>query len=113
MAVVSVERAQPGMVLAAEVVDRKGRRLIPAEAELTERHVQALKMWGIPHIEIEGEAEDDSLPTVSPEVEQKLRQEVEERFGSAETSHPFLAALVTFATERSIHAHVSKESAAP
>jgi hypothetical protein len=47
MAWVLVHQAKPGMALAAPGVDRMGRSLIPARAELSERPVGARSARGI------------------------------------------------------------------
>lgn len=91
------------MVLAAAVTDRRGRRLIPAEVELTERHIQALQMWGVPHVEVEGDSPDEPLATtLAPEVEERIRAEVDERFGDADRSHPFTSTLYDWAVNRAM-----------
>lgn len=98
MALVTVDRAQPGMVLAAAVNDRKGRRLIPADVELTERHIQALQMWGVAQVEIEGDSPAEPAQTaLPPEEEARIRAEIDERFGEADRAHPFMSALYEYA----------------
>lgn len=103
MGLVTADRAQPGMVLAADVTDRRGRRLIPAAVELTERHVQALRMWGVPQIEIEGDGPEAPAQTaLPPEEEERLRSEVDERFGDANRDHPFTGALYECAVKHAL-----------
>jgi hypothetical protein len=94
MAFVTAEQARAGMVLAAEVTDRRGRLLIPAGNELTDRHVQALHMWGVTHLEIEGdEPEDEAMAAISPEVIEMAEAQTAQRFAELDTDHPFVAAL--------------------
>jgi hypothetical protein len=96
--------AQPGMVLAAPVTDRRGRLLIPAETALTERHVEALKMWGIPQIEVDGDSAVETTPTdLPPEVEARVRAQVDARFGSATDESPFMTALKECAVHRALN----------
>lgn len=103
MGLVTVDRAQPGMILTAAVTDRRGRRLIPADVELTERHIQALQMWGVPHIEVEGDGPEDTPQTsLPPEEEERIRKEVDERFGGADREHPFTSALYEWAVSRAM-----------
>lgn len=101
MALVTVDQAQPGMVLAEGVTDKRGRLLIPAGNELSERHVGALKMWGVTHLEIEGDgpAGDENLD-IDPEVLTRAEQEVDEHLGSNNIEHPFVAALRGSAVRR-------------
>ena len=82
------------MILADEVVDRRGRLLMPAGRELGERHLDAFRMWGVERIEIEGEgpAEEPEVPfdeSVLAEADEK----VERLFANAGPDHPFLDAL--------------------
>ena len=94
MALVTVDQAQPGMVLAEGVTDKRGRLLIPAGNELSERHVGALKMWGVTHLEIEGDGpEGDDLIDIDPEVLARAEHEVDEHLGKNNPEHPFIAAL--------------------
>ena len=52
----SVDQLEPGMVLASDVMTGRGHRLIASGQELSDRHLQGLKTWGIAHVEIQGDA---------------------------------------------------------
>lgn len=96
MAVVAVDKIQPGAVLAAEVHDCNGRLLIPAGKELLERHLDALRMWGVTHCEIEGDGpEEDETAELDPEVLEAAAQVVEALFlhNESQADHPLLAQL--------------------
>lgn len=100
---INVERAQEGMVLAAPVIDRRGRLLIPVGATLSERHVKALLVWGVPKIEVEGaEPEGEAPAAPSPEALAKAEAAVEQRFAVVGTGHPFLEQLKACAIERAL-----------
>jgi len=99
MTYLAAENAQVGMVLAHEVVDARGRLLIPSGKELTERHVGALGMWGITHIEIQGDAEKPPLE-IDAEALAEADAEVEERFMTAGPVSEFLTALREEAVKR-------------
>ncbi len=93
---IPVDKAEIGMVLASEVKDQKGRLLIPAGRELQERYLNALPMWGITQIEVEGEDSDpegDSLDTLEPWAVERARKEVEPLFLRAGAAHPVVARL--------------------
>jgi len=102
MSHVATENAQAGMVLAQEVVDARGRLLIPSGKELTDRHVGALGMWGISHIEIEGDAAEP-IQEVDAEAIAAAEEEVQERFVTAGGPSEFLSALRAEAVTRSAH----------
>lgn len=101
MATVSVDQARPGMVLLLPVTDRRGRLLIPAGNALTERHVHALKMWGVTQLDIEGdESEHEEAGDISPEILEAAEAFVDGRFGDNDPAHPFLATLRDCAIKR-------------
>ena len=96
VAMIPVDKAEIGMVLASEVKDQKGRLLIPAGRELQERYLNALPMWGITQIEVEGEESDpegDSLDTLEPWAVDRARGEVDRLFLRADVTHPVVARL--------------------
>lgn len=94
MALVTVAQARPGMVLSSAVKDQRGRLLIPAGNELGERHVQALQMWGVTHLEIEGEEpEGETAPDLDPETLERVEAAVDKHLGDNDPDHPFVAVL--------------------
>lgn len=106
MAYLTVDQVREGMTLGAPVTDRRGRLLIPAGKELSERHVEALRMWGVSHVEIEGDDPGAEDTGIDPETQAEAERRVAERFGAAQGTHPFIDALFTHAvaTEaRSLH----------
>ncbi len=103
MARIPVEQAEAGMVLAESVTDRRGRLLIPGGKELSERYLSALPMWGITHIEVEGEApggEEDLLESVEPWALARATTETDDLFLHANRSHPAMAHLYHFRVRR-------------
>ncbi|HBF33724.1 TPA: phosphohydrolase [Candidatus Sumerlaeota bacterium] len=71
----ALEDLIPGMVTAEEVKDVRGRILIAAGAVLEEKHLRALKMWGVTTVSIEGEDEE----TQAEEQEERLDPAMMER----------------------------------
>ena len=93
MAKISVDQVQAGMVLAAEVTDKRGRLLIPSGRALDEKHVQALKMWGIAQIEIEGDDPDEGGPEITPEALEQAQAIVADRLKNLPEGHEFTTML--------------------
>lgn len=90
MAKISVDQVQAGMVLVSEVTDKRGRLLIPAGRELDPKHVQALKMWGISQIEVEGEEPSgEGGPQVTPEALAQAEAVVSDRLRNLPAEHEF------------------------
>ena len=103
MALIPVERAQVGMVLADAITDRRGRLLIPAGKELTERYLDSLPMWGITHVEVEGDdsgVEGEGVEEVEEWAMTRAREVVEEHFILANRSHPVVEQLAEICVQR-------------
>jgi hypothetical protein len=47
------------MVLKSNVCDRSGRLLLPEGVELTEKHLQVFRAWGVVEAEIVGDSDSD------------------------------------------------------
>jgi hypothetical protein len=94
MGLIAVDRAEAGMVLHADVVDLRGRLLIPAGKELSEKHVAALPMWGVTHIEIAGpDPAVAAVQSIDPALLAEAEAHVADRFRNASGAHAFLEEL--------------------
>lgn len=100
MPLIPADKAKAGMVLAEPVRDRRGRLLLPAGKVLEERYLEALPMWGVTHIAVEGgagaddaEAPQDPWEALEPWAVAQATHELEEVFAHANCSHPLLALL--------------------
>ena len=102
MATIAVEQAEVGMVLASEVTDRRGRMLIPAGKALEEKYLNALPMWGVTHIDVEGEGPEAADPTEAVEdwALDLAIQRVEDLFQHANHGHPAVAELSKLCVRR-------------
>lgn len=101
MALIPADKAELGMILSAPVMDRRGRLLMPAGRELEEKHLEALPMWGVTQIEVEGdgpEAGDDPATEVEPWALEKAGEEMDQLFLHVEETHPVMLALREFRT---------------
>jgi hypothetical protein len=64
---IPLEQALPGMVLAKAVANANGRVLLPAGCEISDKHIKAMKMWGVTDLSINSDATGESGATsVSP-----------------------------------------------
>jgi hypothetical protein len=103
VALIPVEQAELGMVLSSPVTDRRGRLIMPAGKALEEKHLDALPMWGISHIEVEGagpETHDDPLEKVAPWALAQAGEEMDGLFLHANNSHPVIRELKALRTAR-------------
>lgn len=76
------------MVLAADVLDKRGRVLIPAGKELVEKYVTALPAWGVTRIEVEGDDIDGAAAEVEPWAVDEATTELEGLFQKSNRGHP-------------------------
>lgn len=81
------------MVLAANVLDKRGRVLIPAGKELIEKYVAALPAWGVTRIEVEGDEIEGVDADVEPWALDKATEELDTLFQKSNRGHPAIDAL--------------------
>ncbi|WP_239027673.1 hypothetical protein [Geomonas diazotrophica] len=104
---VHIDNLTPGMVLSRNVCDRSGRMLLPAGAELTEKHFSIFRMWGVLEVEVVGEAVAEDVETspplsqeIDPELLAEARAEMERLFIYNDPEHPAIKELMRICTER-------------
>lgn len=87
------------MVLAADIMDKRGRLLVPAGKELSEKHVRALPAWGVSRIEVEG---DDIAGAIElePWAVDQANSQVDSLFSRVNREHPLFQALTPVVVER-------------
>jgi len=103
VAVIPVDRAQVGMVLVESVTDMKGRLLIPAGRELTERYLESLPMWGVSTVDVEGDdpgADEPDTDDVGPWAIEKATELVEDHFQLSNPSHHVIQSLMSICIQR-------------
>ncbi|NNM31496.1 MAG: hypothetical protein HKO53_00435 [Gemmatimonadetes bacterium] len=97
------------MVVAEDVLDRKGRVLIPRGAELSERTLEALTGWGVDAIQVEGEV--DAAP-LDPAALAEARSSLAGRFMKTDVNHPVVAAVLDRAAQQLVRSGRSQETVA-
>jgi len=97
----SINDIQTGMVLDEEIKNSTGTVLLLAGVEIAEKHIKAMKMWGIPDIRIRTDAEhSDNKNTQDIDLEKiKLSTTImAKRFTHTDLKHPVMRALFKIAT---------------
>src|SRR6185369_10254927 len=61
---VAIENIETGMVLASDVLDRSGRMLLGAGAELTHKHLVIFRTWGVLEADIAGQGNDETVEQI-------------------------------------------------
>jgi HD-like signal output (HDOD) protein len=91
MTTVRTKKLKPGMVIADDVRDIKGRLLLSRGKPIGSDHIRILKIWGIPQVEIAGALQDAGAAApdpIDPAWLEAARQETERRFALTERDHP-------------------------
>ena len=97
---------EPGMVLAAPVLDQRGRRLLPAETTLTDKHLRIFKTWGIAEVQIragqEEEAADAGPGVADPALVARATDHAKKLFAHTDLRHPVMSELFRQCVQRLI-----------
>jgi hypothetical protein len=92
------------MVLRKDVCDRSGRMLLPAETELTEKHLQIFRTWGVLEAEIAGDSDNDAggqvTDDIDPEVLAEAEAHVRPLFMHNDAEHPAIKELLRLCIAR-------------
>ncbi len=98
------------MVLAENVSDLQGRLLVPEGTALTERHLRAFQMLGIPCLKVRGAGEEEAVaPVISPELRAAATTRLRERMQHQDLTHPAIIEIMQFAIEREARLMASGE----
>jgi putative nucleotidyltransferase with HDIG domain len=90
MGSVRIKELKPGMVLAEDVTDIKGRRLLPKGRPIAPEHIRIFKIWGVAQVQVAGPPEEGeaSAKPIDPARLESVRRGLEERFRLTDRSHP-------------------------
>ena len=70
---IEVEKSEPGMILAAPILNRYGQVLLSSGIQLMPRHLKMFKTWGIKLITVKG-AEFEADVVVTEEMKSKAEK---------------------------------------
>ncbi|MCP4688770.1 MAG: HDOD domain-containing protein [Desulfobacterales bacterium] len=104
---VSIDNLKPGMKVAAGVKNSRGQLLIPDGAEINEKHIRGLEIWGISSIPVQDPDGDGSenggdQGGVGSEEQEKIRALLDRMFPPIEGKkrHPALEEIIRISRER-------------
>lgn len=111
MAIIPLESIETGMTLKSAVCDRSGRMLLPAGAELSDKHLKVFRTWGITEADIIADDNDEGengpvAISGDPVMIAAARDEVELLFIHNDSQHPLINELIRICTARKV-AHAS------
>ena len=97
MGKISVDKVEPGMVLAEKVLTPKNMMLLPEGVTITEGHMLTFRTWGISEVNVVGEGDSNGHTELTEEEQEALEQEVREIFKHNDLSGEFTAKLFEIA----------------
>jgi hypothetical protein len=97
MASLGVDFLQPGMVLARDVRASSGLVLLGAGVEITQRHIDIFRSWGVHEIEIKGETQEalntQILRKIDAEKKARIERELDRLFQHNDPLDPVIEEL--------------------
>lgn len=105
MGTVAIENIETGMVLASDVRDRSGRMLLGAGAELTQKHLDIFRTWGVLEADIAGQGSQAAVQIpadVDPLQLAAAEEALAPLFRHANRSHPAVMELMRLAALRKV-----------
>lgn len=106
MANVDIVHLKPGMILNNDVVTNLGRFLLSAGTEITEKHLNVFRTWGITEVDIHGVTEEDITVGDNAQIEPVLLQEIETElnglFRHTDRGNPFINELYRLCITRKV-----------
>lgn len=103
---VPIDNLTVGMILKSDVFDRSGRLLLPSGAELSEKHLQIFRMWGVLEVEIVAGTEPEGETSVTQEFDPERAAKAEEMllplFVHNDLEHPAIKELLRLCISRKV-----------
>jgi hypothetical protein len=103
MGKISFEALKPEMKLAGDVIERTGRVLLRAGTEITEKHLDILRKWGVTEVDAEGatvEVPAEDLQPLDPAVLHEAENRAQALFRHTDSNHPAVRELLRLCTLR-------------
>ena len=105
MSLVAIDKLVPGMVLAANVLDKSGRLLLGEGLELEAKHLLIFRTWGVVEADIDGVggAETNSLPdSITQEQMDQAKSTLLPAYCHVDIGHPAISELLRLAVIRKV-----------
>ena len=103
MGKILLEALKPGMNLAGDVIERSGRVLLRAGTEITDKHLDILRKWGVTEVDTVGAMPEVSPTDLEPADPVTLRESediAQKLFRHADREHPAIRELLRLCTFR-------------
>jgi hypothetical protein len=106
MGELNINDIKEGMELAEDIVNFDGTILLKAGSIITERHLEALRMWGVTEGNIKGVERDSVnkslLLSVDPEVVARIDQDLSDLFQKTDLNNPIISEIYRLVKERKL-----------
>lgn len=104
MGEVNIGDIRPGMVLASDLKDARGRFLLGCGTAVEEKHLRVMKIWGITAADVEGanpeEVARKAMEQIPPQILEKVTPYIEKLLSNSKTDHAALRELKRLCTIR-------------
>ncbi|MDA1000192.1 MAG: hypothetical protein O2807_06710 [bacterium] len=98
MGAINIEDLQAGMVLADDVLTREGRTLLRKGNQITQKHINIFKAWGVTEADINGVTKEDAIASAISRFDTRIYQDAEQAiesiFAHTDKNHPFVSELL-------------------
>jgi hypothetical protein len=90
MAMIHINKLEPGMVLADEVIDLSGRLLLGKGKTIQPDHFRVFNIWGVTEVNIRGNNGDkeETKPNLDSEQYEKTKESTLQVFSHNDLNHP-------------------------
>lgn len=109
MGKIDLNELKPGMVLSVDVALPSIGLLLAAGEEVTEKHINIFRKWGVPQVEVKGVTQDEiqvqQMEQWDPEILQKAEKKVSDLFCRAGLENPFINELKRLCLLRLVARH--------
>ncbi len=104
---ITIDKLEPGMVLARDAVHVNGRVLLGAGTIIAPNHLRMLKAWGVFSVGVDGAVNEpvaNDHPAADAEAERYRAawESLAPRFRHADMSHPVIAELFRFRLRKAL-----------
>lgn len=84
---VPVSGLREGMTLAADVIDARGRVIVPSGTSLGARQLKGLRTWGITTVDVRGDEAEAAEAVEPPPLDAQEEERVRSRFLHTDLEH--------------------------
>lgn len=93
MARLLLDQLTPGMVLIEPLKNANGSVMLPTGSPINEKHIRAMKMWGILDVAVQSDQETNSTApasTTDPALTQLAKEELTKYFSLTDMTDPIM-----------------------